>query len=154
MEKYDFIVYAEGGFNKEVGKGAFAHITLDAKSGSIVNTESKLVMDMSDVEAHIVAITSAVTHLPDSCTVLIYSDATIAVDALRGKEVTRVRKRYIEMFNKKVEVKDIKYTLEWHGLSLDDPLTRLCWQGCSDEVGEDFGDYYDRNGKFGFKKAK
>lgn len=154
MCKYDYIVYAEGGYNREVKKGAYARIVLDGKTRDIIDTASKTLDVTKDLDAHIVSITSAITHLPDNCSVLIYTDATPMIDGLVLGEEIKVRKGLISTFHKRVKDKGVKVEIEWHGLSLNDPLTTLCWQGCSAEVGADFGDYYQRWGKFGIHKPK
>lgn len=154
MKNPDYIVYAEGGYNREVKKGAYARIVLDGKTRDIIDTASKSIDDAKDLEAHIISITSAITHLPDHCSVLVYTDAMPMIEGLVLGEEIKVRKWLIASFHKRVKEKGIDCEIEWRGLRLNDPLTTLCWQGCSAEVGADFGDYYKRWGKFGFRKPK
>lgn len=145
MKNYDFIVYAEGGCNREVNKSAIAFVVIDGTDKHIVNSVSKTVAGVNDVQAHLAAIGQAVRSLPNNCSALVYSDSTYAVGLYSGTfKKVKANKEYRDAFVKMVRMKGLDLRIEWHGLKLDDPLTHLCWQGCSDEVGADFSDYYAR----------
>ena len=145
MKNYDFIVYAEGGHNRDVNKSAIAYIVIDGTDKHIVNSVSQTVAGVNDVQAHLVAIGKAVRSLPNNCSALVYSDSTYAVGLYSGTfKKVKTNLEYKDAFTKMVRMKNLRLAIEWHGLKLDDPLTHLCWQGCSDEVGEDFSEYYAR----------
>lgn len=148
MESYDYIVYAEGGYNSDLKKGAIAYIITDGKDKHIINSVSKPMNSVNDQQAHLTAIGAAVRSLPNECSVLVYSDCSYAVGLYSGTfKKVKANLDYRNAFVRLVQMKKLRFKIEWHGLKLNDPLTRLCWQGCSEEVGEDFGSYYDRKRK-------
>ena len=149
MCNYDYIVYAEGGYNRDLNKGAIAYIVIDGTDKHIIDSVAKPLGAVNDQQAHLVAIGKAVRSLPNNCSVLVYSDSTYAVGLYNGTfKKVKANRDYQEAFFKMVRMKQLRLSIEWHGLKLGDPLTRLCWKGCSDEVGEDFGEYYNRVRKF------
>lgn len=132
MKTYDYIIYCEGGYKKDVGLGAYAVIVLDGKDFLTKEIRTAFVSDTDSMRIYLEAIKSVIDTLPYGASVQIRSDCEYAVKVLGGKNQARKNIDIIGRIWNTTRVMELNVDYLWCSEQHGDLMVIKCWRLCRD----------------------
>lgn len=107
----DYIVYTDGGCQVNPGgAGAYAAVLIDTKTGEISEYTGGFVSTTNN-RMEVMAVITALQHLPRECSVELYSDSQYVIKTIAGKYAKKKNQDLWEKLDKEMEGKHIH--LNW-----------------------------------------
>lgn len=107
----DYIVYTDGGCKVNPGGvGAYATVVIDTKTGKISEYTGGFISTTNN-RMEVMAVIAALKHLPQECSVELYSDSQYVIKTIAGKYAKKKNQDLWEKLDKEMEGKNIH--LNW-----------------------------------------
>lgn len=136
MKKFDYIIYVEGGYNKNVNLGAYAVIVINGRTLEIKEERTELIRDTNSARIYLDAIKDVIDKLPFGASVQIRCDAEYAVYVLNGRYRAKKNIDVIGRIWNTTRVMEIEADYLWCSEQHGDIFVSKCWdlsRGALDE---------------------
>lgn len=147
MDKFNFIVYVEGGFSRDDNKGAFAYIILDGITEEDWMAYSSVVNDTTSNRIYYEGLIAALVALPINSSALVICDATYLTNIMSGQWKAKANLDIIARARSVIQARHLTCKFEWRSIKLKDPIMKRVWRMCSDAANVNFEQLYEARDK-------
>lgn len=147
MDRFNYIVYAEGAYMEETNLGAFAYIIIDGLTGEEFSSHSQVIRDTTRGRVFFEAIILALRQMPRGSDINILCDATYPMRVLSGEYKAKKNLDLIHRIKNIEWMNDLHCKYEWKSIKTKDTLIKRCWIMCSKAAGVDFEKMFEEKPK-------